>query len=89
MHNFRSAIQLVHFVELQKSGNLDEPAHIVRVDVVVERPFGQLFPLVGAFSINGQTKLRVLVFALLQISSHLLKKTNGFKIKRGSCISCS
>lgn len=53
---------------------MHEPAHVVRVDSVLDGPLGQLVPLVSRASVDGETQLLVLVFALLQVGHHLLVK---------------
>lgn len=59
---------------LQKAGHLDKPAHVIRVDPMLDGPQGQLVPLVSGASIDGQAKLGVLVLALLQVAHYLLDK---------------
>lgn len=56
----------------QESGNLHEPAHVVGVDPVLDGPLGQLVPLIPGASVDGESQLLVLVFALLQVGHHLL-----------------
>ena len=53
-------------------GDLDEPAHVVGVDVVLDRPLGQFVPLGPAASVDGETQLGVLVFTLIQVIHHFL-----------------
>lgn len=60
----------------QQPRHLDEPAHVVGVDLVFDGPLGQIVPLVPRTSINGETQLNVLVFTLLQVCHHLLKCTD-------------
>ncbi len=52
---------------------LNDPADVIRVDVVVDGPLGQLVPLVGRPAVDGKTELAVLVFGLAQIGHHLLE----------------
>lgn len=52
---------------------MHEPADVVGVDAVADGPAGQLVPLVPGAPVDGQTQLRVLVLALLQVCHHLLR----------------
>lgn len=54
-------------------GDLDHPLHVGGVDPVLDEPVGQVLPLAGGASVDGQTGLHVLVLALLQLFGHLLK----------------
>lgn len=67
----------------QESRNLHEPAHVVGVDMVLDSPLGQLVPLVPGASVDGETQLLVLVFALLQVGHHLLGKRSTHKQPAG------
>ena len=55
-----------------ESRKLYNPANIVGVDSVFDGPLCQLVPLIHRPAIYGQSKLRILVFALFQIFYHLL-----------------
>lgn len=61
----------------QQTGHLDEPAHVIGVHPVLDGPLRQLVPLVSGAAVDGQTQLRVLVFALLQVKHHLLQLQSG------------
>ncbi|GMR32782.1 hypothetical protein PMAYCL1PPCAC_02977 [Pristionchus mayeri] len=62
-------LRLVHIVE---SGYLDEPSDIGRPDIVVDGPVRQFVPLYLASTVDGETRLGLLVLGLLQIVQHLL-----------------
>lgn len=58
-------------------GNLDHPPHVGGVDPVLDEPVGQVLPLAGGASVDGQAGLHVLVLAVLQLFRHLLQQTTG------------
>lgn len=63
--------------------DLHQPANVLGVDIVLYRPLCQLVPLIGTLSIHWKPQLGILVFALLQISHHLLHgKNQGFALGR-------
>lgn len=66
---------------LQESRDLNEPAHVVRVDSVLDGPLGQFVPLVSGAAVDGESELHVLVLALLQVGHHLLRGTRS--VSRG------
>lgn len=59
--------QFVAFVNVKESWHLNDPAHVVRVDVVVHGPLGEFVPFAGRASIDGQAKLQVLILGLFQV----------------------
>jgi hypothetical protein len=61
--------QAASFEHLIQARHLDKPTDIVRDELVVDDPFRQLVPLVEVTAVNGQTPLRVLVLALLEIGN--------------------
>lgn len=56
-------------------GNLDHPPHVGGVHFVLNEPAGQVVPLAGRASVNGQARLGVLVLALLQVLGNFLETT--------------
>lgn len=48
----------------QESWHLQQPAYVVRVDLVFDGPLGQLVPLVPGAAVDGQTQLHILVLTL-------------------------
>lgn len=58
----------------QEARHLHQPAHVVRVHLVLDRPLGQTVPLVPRAAVDGQAQLHVLVFAFLQVLHHLLRR---------------
>lgn len=40
---------------VQQTGHLDEPAHIIRVNSVLDGPLSQLVPLVSGAAIDGES----------------------------------
>ena len=75
----------------QEAGELDEPAHVVWVDAVVDGPAAQFVPLVTGAPVDGETQLRVLVLALLQVIHDLLEQDRDTmerrakNVKKSSC----
>lgn len=67
-----AAHQFVAFVDVKQPGDLDQPAHVVGVDVVVDGPLGQLVPLCRGPAVDGQPQLQVLVLGLLEVVHDLL-----------------
>lgn len=57
----------------QETWYLDEPAHIVGVDLMLDCPLGQFVPLVSGAAVDWQPEFHVLVLALLQVGHHLLR----------------
>ena len=49
----------------EHSRHLYDPAHVVRVDSVLDGPLGQLVPLIRAAAVDGQAQLGVLGGAVL------------------------
>lgn len=70
----------------QESRNLHEPAHVVGVDTVLDGPLGQLVPLVPGASVDGETQLLILVFALLQVGHHLLGNKQHASSQQGASV---
>lgn len=66
-----------HLPHLLDPGHLDNPAHVGRVDLMLDEPLGQILPLVRGAAIDGEAGLSILVFALLQLMRHLLKTAQG------------
>lgn len=64
--------------------HLDDPAHVGRVDLVLDEPAGQVGPLLRTAAIDGESWLRVLVLALLQLPGHLLAPTRVWVNLRAS-----
>ena len=54
--------------------HLDEPDHVVRVQLVLADPGGQDVPLDALAPVDGDAVLRVLVLAGLQVGQHLLRQ---------------
>ena len=54
--------------------HLDEPEHVVRVELVLAVPGSQDVPLNLLATIDGDTVLSMLVLAGLQIYQHLLRQ---------------
>ena len=73
VHDLSKALhQFVAFVNVKEPGDLNQPADIVRIDIVVQSPFGQFVPLVGAAPVDGQPQLEVLVLGLFEVEHDLL-----------------
>lgn len=51
---------------------MNEPAHIVGVDLMFDGPLCQFVPLFSGASVDGESQLYVLVLTLLQVGHHLL-----------------
>lgn len=63
------------------SGHLDHPSHVWRVQLVLNEPLCQTFPLVSTASVDRQSRLCVLILTLLQIMSHLLEDERMSRLK--------
>lgn len=77
------------YMYLQESGHLNEPAYVIRVHAVLDGPLSQLVPLVSGATVDGQTELRVLVLALLQVIHHFLDTHTGENVSRSRGCYCS
>lgn len=54
--------------------DLDHEPHVRRGDdFVVQRPFREYVPFLRLATVDGDSRFRVLIFALLQVAEHLLK----------------
>ena len=56
--------------------HLHEPAHVVRVEPVLDGPVRQAVPLGRVPPVEREARLRVLVLAILQFHLHLLHAAN-------------
>lgn len=63
---------MINQADLQEPRYLNEPPHVVRVDVARDGPLGQLVPLVTGLAVDGQPQLGVLVLALLKVVRNLV-----------------
>jgi hypothetical protein len=63
--------QAAGFEHLVQARHLNEPADVVRDELVVHDPLGELVPLVGLAAVDGHTPLRVLVLGLLEVGDEL------------------
>lgn len=55
--------------------NLDHPSHVGRVDLLLDKPCGEVLPLAGRSAVNRQTGFSILILALLQLCGNFLKQT--------------
>ena len=55
--------QFVALVDVVESRDLDDPADVVGVHLVIDGPRGQLVPLVGLAPVDGEAQLGVLIRA--------------------------
>lgn len=67
------ADQLVVLEHVVQTRHLNQPSHVVRVDVVGDRPVRQRVPFLAVLAVDRQSRLGVLVLALVQIAEHLLE----------------
>ncbi len=57
-------------------GYLDHPLEVWGVDSVLDEPAGELVPLIGVATVDGQTRLRILILGILQVTGYFLVYTN-------------
>ncbi len=73
----QTCLEIVHgtlgFVDIVETRHLNDPANVWRVDLEVECPGGEVVPLLRRSTVNGETRLGVLVFRLLQVREDLLQ----------------
>lgn len=53
-------------------GYLNHPFEVWREDSVLDEPAGQLVPLTGVGTIDGQTRLSILILGILQVTGYFL-----------------
>lgn len=58
-------------------GHLNHPFEVWGEDSVLDKPAGQLRPLTGVATVDGETGLSVLVLSILQVSGYFLVCTRG------------
>lgn len=56
----------------QQSRDLNQPTHVVGINVGLDGPLGQLVPLLPVLPVDAQTQLDVLIFGLLEVAGDLL-----------------
>ena len=79
--------QTVTISSLLESGDLDEPALLFRVDLVVHGPFGQLVPLVERAAIHREPQLEVDILGVIQLNKHLLYNVGKvFSVDKVVCL---
>lgn len=54
--------------------------------MMLDSPLGQLVPLVPGASVDGETQLLILVFALLQVGHHLLGSKRHTNSQQGASV---
>lgn len=59
-------------MDLLDTGHLNHPFKVWREDSVLDKPAGQLVPLVGVAAIDRQTRLGVLVLGILKVTGYFL-----------------
>lgn len=58
-------------------GHLNHPFEVWGEDSVLDKPAGQLRPLTGVATVDGETRLGVLVLSILQITGYFLLCMRG------------
>lgn len=53
-------------------GHLNHPFEVWGEDSVLDKPAGQLRPLIGVATVDGETRLGVLVLSILQVTGYFL-----------------
>lgn len=61
-------------------GHLNHPFEVWGEDSVLDEPAGQLVPLIGVATVDGQTRLSILILGILQVTGYFLVCT---KVKSG------
>lgn len=56
----------------QQSGDLYQPAHVVRIHIERQGPLGQFVPFLGTLPVNAEPQFDILVLGFLQIARHFL-----------------
>lgn len=68
---YNDLLEVIHqstgFIDIEKSGDLDQPADVVGEQLVIHNPGGEFVPLVNGPAVDRNTPLDHLVFARFQI----------------------
>lgn len=64
-------------VNVLDPGHLNHPFEVWGEDSVLDKPAGQLRPLIGVATVDGETRLSVLVLSILQVIGYFLVCMKG------------
>ena len=65
---FYGSVRLVNFVQTR---NLDQPSHVVRIELVVDDPFRELIPFILGTAVYADPPFAILILALFEICHDL------------------
>lgn len=72
IRQFLTVANGIRRVNILDPGNLNHPFQVRGEDSVLDKPAGQFGPLIRVATVDGETRLSVLVLGILQVTGYFL-----------------